>query len=295
MTNYFNFEEQKINNSFPLFFPYNCLYKVDEYNYQHNDFDYYKNVINSLNEKTDDSTTSENKSNDCSNDALDFTNTVMPKPIESQKVLFDLKKRKKPGAKIKNNEINNNKKPYIHTRNKFDNIATKIQVSYMNFLINFVNIILNTIKRSDLKFYLLDANYKKNNNTIEKRQRLKETSIGDIISTKISLKYTSLDEDANLKTYEKIKNYGLYHIIEILNQKFLFFFDKVYYSNLRTFNLKDFGLMDLEIKLPKDLELYENVIAKNNKNFKFEEYKEKMEQCVKKHFLGGLEEELLNS
>jgi len=248
-----------------------------------------------LNEKTDDSTTNENKSNDCSNGALDFTNIVIPRPIEFQKVLFDLKKRKKPGAKSKNNEINNDKKPYIHTRNKFDNIATKIQVSYMNFLINFINIILNTIKRSDLKFYLLDANFKKNNNTIEKRQKLKETSIGDIISTNISSKYTSLEKDTNLKTYEKNKKLWIISYNEILNQKFLFFFDKVYYNNLRTFNLKDFGLMDLEIKLPKDLELYENVIEKNNKSFKFEEYKEKMEQCVKKHFLGGLEEELLNS
>ena len=91
----------KNNNSFPLFFPNNWLYKEDEYNYQHNKKDYFKNVINFLNEKTDYSTTSENKSNDGSNDALDFTSIVIPKPIEYQKVLFNIKKGKNREQKAK--------------------------------------------------------------------------------------------------------------------------------------------------------------------------------------------------
>ena len=213
-------------------------------------------------------------------------------PIESSKILFELKKRKRPGKKI-TEESNNNKKAYVHTRNKFDNISTKIQVSYINFLIDFINHILYSLNMSDLKFYNVDAKFKKENNTIEKRQALKEKSIGNIITTNISSKYTKLDKNANLITYEKIKNNGLYDIMEILNQKFLFFFDKVYYKNLRIFNLKEFGLMDLEIKLPNNIALYENVLIKNNTNLNFEKYKNKMEQCVKRHFLGGLEEELL--
>ena len=83
---------------------------------------------------------------------------------------------------------------------------------------------------------------------------------------------------------------GLYDILNILNQKFLFFFDKVYFVNKRQFNLKDFGLNDLEVELPESIKLYENLSNKNIGDADFEEYKIKMEECVKWHFLGGLEE-----
>jgi hypothetical protein len=296
MRHYFTFEEEKINNSFPVFYPNNFFSKEYEHNNQfYNENDYFQYLINFINENNDCSTESEINYNDSKDEYLDLNNSKIDRvefPFESSKILFEIKKRKRPGAKIKK-ESKNNKKVYVHTRNKLDNIATKIQVSYFNFLIDFINNILYSLKMNDLKFYYLDANFKKANNTIEKRQALKEKSIGDIIKTKISSKYTSLDKNTNLMTYAKIKNNGLYNVMEILNQKFLFFFDKVYYRNLRIFNLKEFGLMDLEIKLPKNIELYENVLIKNNKNLNFEKYKNKIEQCVKKHFLGGLEEELL--
>jgi hypothetical protein len=312
MTQYFAFEEEKNNNSFPVFYPNNNSFPVfypnnfpckDDLEYENNNqiynekefFQYFKYAIDSINENNDCSTASENNHNDSKNECLDINNSNIDQvkfPIESSKILFELKKRKRPGHKIIK-ESNNKKKTYVHTRNKFDNIATKIQVSYINFLIDFINNILYSLNMSDLKFYNLDANFKKENNTIKKRQALKEKSIGDIIKTEISSKYTSLDKNSNSMTYEKIKNNGLNDVMEILNQKYIFFFDKVYYRNLRIFNLKEFGLMDLEIKLPNNIELYENVLIKNNKNLNFEKYKNKIEQCVKKHFLGGLEEELL--
>ena len=302
MTQYFTFEEEKNNNSFPVFYPNNFPCK-DYIEYENNNqvynekefFQYFKYAIDSINENNDCSTFSEINHNDSKNECLNLNNSnidLVRFPIESSKILFELKKRKRPGAKIKK-ESKNNKKIYVHTRNKFDNISTKIQVSYINFLIDFINNILYSLNMSDLKFYNLDAKFKKENNTIEKRQALKEKSIGDIIKTKISSKYTSLDKNTNLMTYERIKKNGLNNVMEILNQKYIFFFDKVYYKNLRIFNLKEFGLMDLEIKLPNNIELYENVLIKNNKNLNFEKYKNKIEQCVKKHFLGGLEEELL--
>ena len=49
--------------------------------------------------------------------------------------------------------------------------------------------------------------------------------------------------------------------------------------------------MNLEIELPYDIELYENLLLKNKHDAKFEQYKIKMEKCVLRHFLGGLEEE----
>ena len=87
------------------------------------------------------------------------------------------------------------------------------------------------------------------------------------------------------------KSVGLSDIMDILNKKFLFFFDKIYYNNLRNFNLKDFGLLDLKIELPKNFELYENLLMKNKNDLKYDKYKMNMEQCIKDHFLGVSKDE----
>ena len=166
--------------------------------------------------------------------------------IKRPLIYFGLKKRQKPGQKVK--EKNLGKKPYYHTKNKFDNILIKIQVAYVNFLVNFTNVIIEKYGRIDLKFRLLDSKIKKNN-----------------------------------------KINGFRDVLEILNQKFLFFFESIFYKNLRTFNLKDFGLIDLKIELPKKIQLYENLLMKNKRDTNFEKYKNKMEECIKWHFLGGLE------
>ena len=220
----------------------------------------------------------------------DFERTI-PRP-ENPKINFLLRKRKKPGAKkkIENNKINNNKKAYTHTKKKFDNILTKIQVSYINFLVDFINRIIELLyKRSDLKFRYLDSKIKKYNKSDIRKQQ-KEGSIGDILQNNISPKYKTLEKKNNFLIYEEIERSGFYDIINILKQKFLFFFDKVYYINKRRFNLKDFGLNDLEVELPESIKLYENLSNKNIGEADYEEYKIKMEECVKWHFLGGLEE-----
>lgn len=215
---------------------------------------------------------------------------IIPKP-EIPKINFLLNKKKKPGKKkIDDNQINNNRKSYIHSKKKFDNILTKIQVSYMNFLVDFINIIIELYGRKDLKFRYLDSKIKKNiKNDIRRKQ--KEGSIGDIIRNDISPKYKTLKIDNNIQTYDELVKSGLYDILNILDQKFLFFFENVYYNNKRKFNLKDFGLNDLEIELPENIKLFENLSIKNIEDGDYEEYKKKMKKCVKWHFLGGLEED----
>ena len=222
-----------------------------------------------------------------------------PQKKAQEKKIFIIKKRGRRGRTSKANEVNNDssngKNYYIHTKNKVDNILTKIQVSYINFLINLINLILESINRKDLKFLYLNAKFKQNNSKT-KRKELLEKTIGEIISTEISAKYSTLEKDRNLKVYEIIKNdNSLGEIMNIFNKNFLFFFENIYYHSIRNFNLKDYGLMDLKIELPKQFELFENLLMKNKKDCKFEIYKSKMEQCAKKHFLeglkGGLQEE----
>ena len=209
--------------------------------------------------------------------------------------LIELRKRQKPGKK-RNDVINNesDKNHYIHTKIKFDNILTKVQVSYVNFLVDFINIVLENFGRKDLKFKYIDSKIKKNNK-ISQRQKIKGGSIGDILNNKISCKYTTLDKDSNIILLQNLENEGLFEIIEILEQNFLFFFEKVYYKSLRKFNLKEFGLIDLEVVLPKQVKLFENLLMKNKNDLRFDEYKKKLEKCIQRHFLGGLEEELNSS
>lgn len=275
--------------SFSPFFQ-NNIFNIDVCRspyYYNEDDEYFKNSINFMNEKNNNSTLKEiyiGKSNDT---IYIPESTYISYENEIPKVYFGLKKRKRPG---KEKENDNGKKPYYHSKMKFDNILIKIQVAYVNFLVNFTNLIIEKYGRIDLKFRLLDSKIKKNNK-IELRKHLKEGTIADILKNKISGKYTSLNENNNFEVYEKLEKNGFEDVLKILNQKFLFFFESVFYKNLRKFNLKDFGLMDLEIEIPNKIKLYENLLMKNMKDNNFEKYKIKMEECIKWHFLGGLEKD----
>lgn len=246
----------------------------------------YDNLDYSLTENNENSTLTENN--------FEPKDDLFPyKKINNNKYLvplFGLKKRKKPGKKKEENELLD-KKPYIHTKIKFDNILNKVQISYINFLVLFVNLILKKYGREDLKFLTIDSKIKKNNK-ICNRKIMKEKSIGDILQNEISGKYTTYDRKINFYIYEKIKEESLTDILNVLNQKFLFFFEEVYFKNLRKFNLNQFGLMDLEVEIPQKIELFENLLMKNKKEpySNFDRYKLKMEECIKWHFLGGLEE-----
>jgi hypothetical protein len=263
---------------------YFCEY-VKETNLNEDYYEYY----NTVNQSNNDSILYDNNSmNNNNKDSYYFLN------LNRNKV-FELRKRQKPGKK-RNDVINNesDKNHYIHTKIKFDNILTKVQVSYVNFLVDFINIVLENFGRKDLKFKYIDSKIKKNNK-ISQRQKIKGGSIGDILNNKISCKYTTLDKDSNIILLQNLENEGLFEIIEILEQNFLFFFEKVYYKSLRKFNLKEFGLIDLEVVLPKQVKLFENLLMKNKNDLRFDEYKKKLEKCIQRHFLGGLEEELNSS
>jgi hypothetical protein len=205
---------------------------------------------------------------------------------KKQEKIFLITKRGRPGKRITSYE----KKYITHTKHKIDNILTKIQVSYINFLVDLINKILYEINRSDLHFLYLDGKFKKYNTT-QKRKELMNATIGDIIKTEISAKYTTIPKNRNNIVYERLKNdNSLSEVMNILNLKFMFFFKNIYYHNLRKFNLKDFGLMDLEIELPLQFQLYENLLMKNKNDDKFELYKAKMAYCVKKYFLSSPKE-----
>ena len=261
----------------------NCF----NYNYNYNDDEYFTNEINDVKNNNNEynSTISESNTSIINKNTKMHESSYLSYTNQDPKIYFSSKTKKKRG---KERSLFTDKKPYLHTKKKFDNILTKIQVGYINFLINFTNIIIEKFGRSDLKFKLIASSLKKDNKIVS-RKKLKEGTIADVLKNEISSKYKKINKYNNFIVYEDLVRNGLIDVVNVLNQKFLFFFESVYFKSLRKFNLKDFGLIDLQIELPKKIPLYEDLLMKNKKDGNFEEYKIKMEKCIKWHFLGGLE------
>lgn len=217
------------------------------------------------------------------NDLYNYNNDTDFKACSHSKK-FDIHKfsvcfQKKRG-RIKT-DINNNKS---HDKYKSDNIIRKVQVSYINFLTQFVNEILIKIGRKDLLFIPLDYFYKRIVNK-EHRDKLKHATIEEVLKSKISRKYSTKNKDTNAYKCEIIKKENIKLLIDILNKEFLFFFDKIYLKNYRKFNLKEFGLDDLEIELSDSIMLYQDLLLKNKKDINYPEYKAKINICIKQNFL----------
>lgn len=211
-------------------------------------------------------------------DISSFTKKESTKEELSQKKIFSINTPKKRGRKI--NKENNNKE---HGKYDEDNIVRKVQVSYINFITYFLNIILKEIGRKDLSFIPLDYDFKRVVNK-KNREFLKSHTVEEVIQSKTSPKYKTKSNNRNKEICEKIKEDKIHIMLNILKTNFFFFFDKIYYRKARKINLKDFGLEDFEINLD-NLELYEDLLLKNKKDIHFEKYRQKIDFCVKKYFL----------
>ena len=186
----------------------------------------------------------------------------------------------------KRGRINSRERKNIKPHDKFfeDNIVRKLQVNYINFITNFINEILKEIGREDLQFITLDYLYKRKVDK-EHRNKLKTKTIAEVLSNNISPKFKTKNMNKNIETVEIIKKENINILINILNKEIFFFFDKIYFKNYRNFNLKEFGFDDLEIKLPKHIKLFEDLLIKNKKEIHYEEYKARIYRCANKYFL----------
>ena len=174
-----------------------------------------------------------------------------------------------------------------------DSIIRKIKISYTDFIIDIINIIVNTILnknfiKSNYKFYYLSHEYKSKSSKAD-INLFKTQTIEDVIKNEISPQYKTKKENSNKETCENIKkDEKLKDIYIILNLNILFFFDIIYNKERKAkYNLNEFGLFDLEIFLPKTVELYEDLLSKNKNEQKFNTYKTKMKLCCKNYFIPG--------
>ena len=166
----------------------------------------------------------------------------------------------------------------VHSVFSADNLLRKIQVHYLNFIISFLNNVLKHLNY-EKKFLKLDYKFKKN---IKKEfvETLKEKTIGEIITNKISIKYTKYGENTNEIIYRELKENKVLNNLFSIN--YLKFFKKYYFKSCKNINLKDYGL-DIEFALSKKVKTYKNLLKENESLGK--NYKKYFNECAIKNFL----------
>ena len=195
---------------------------------------------------------------------------------EKNKKSTETKIGKKRGRQTE--QENNNKK--LHDKFKTDNQIRTIQVHYFNFIIKFLNTILNEL---NLNYFFLDLSYKYKQKTQKKhRKELEEKTIRDILlEAPISGKIKVKDENYNKNIIKKIDEEDKY-LCSILDKKYLSFFETIYCTNLNKINLNLFNCIDKEINLYKKVNKFIDLIDNED-----EKYKKKMEETAKKYFINN--------
>ena len=90
----------------------------------------------------------------------------------------------------------------------------------------------------------------------------------------------------NINICNKIKNEPkLRDVSEILKKNIFFFFEVFYQKRKNLYNLNEYGLPDFEFSLPKEIELFDDLVLKNGNEKYFKTYKSKMRECCRKYFL----------
>ena len=159
-----------------------------------------------------------------------------------------------------------------HNKYYSDNILRKIQVHFISFIIQFINLVLLELGYRD-KFYNINYSLKTN---VNKRniEKLKISNIGYILSQKISLKYKK-DAKRNQIIYEKLKNNPI--LSNIFSYNYKDFFKDFYYNKESNLNLNKFGLnINLKHKYGTKIKMYNDLKEKN----KDSEYIKKLDECV---------------
>ncbi len=193
------------------------------------------------------------------------------------------------GRKKKEILLNKKRKEKVHNKYGKDNLLRKCQVSYFNFMIDFLNIFIRSFNSKlrlnpKRKFIPIDYDIKK---TINRTQKIKihTNSVEDMIKNNISKKHSKSTLTSNKDLCEEIKLYRIPEIEKIFKKSFIFLFD-IYHKSIRKFNLKelDESLSNLTIEIPETVELYKEMLDKNRDDIKFEEYKSLMENSIKNYF-----------
>ena len=169
-----------------------------------------------------------------------------------KKRLFKIEKNKKRGRKSR-------KKKKFHLKSDFDNVLTKIQIHFLNFLINVSNDVLKaTLTKNNLHFKHINYNFKKQI-TYEHIKYLKTVPIKVLLEKDISSKYRKYSKDFNSKILQQVIPSSKW-LEEFFNMKYLSLF-RIYYNNCKP--LKQINFNGKNINLSLNTKSFFNLLKKN--------------------------------
>jgi hypothetical protein len=163
----------------------------------------------------------------------------------------------------------------IHEKTDIDNIITVVQIDFINFIVDAINLLLLNHGIKD-QFIRISHKVKKNVK-ISNFENLKTKKLSDILLLQISPKFRSYEKDHNKRLLEAVKD--MEEIKDILNENYLKFFQEVYYKSERIINIngKTISLFG------KNLKMYKNKIAE----FEDQEYVEIFDKYVNDKYFGN--------
>ena len=213
-----------------------------------------------------------------SNESI-IKNAKMPnsknKFIITKNNIFTGRKRKK-SKDYPFNEIKGKGKK-IHSRNDFDNILTKIEVHYINFIISIANDALKVIYKSNkLKFRNINYQFK-SCNTYKHFNMLKKGPIKRIFIENISSKYKNCDSNINNVILNKVINESKW-LDNFFNINFVVLFS-IYHNNCKP--LKKIDFEGKEIILSHRTKPFFNLLKKNKSS------KNELIEIVQKAYFDG--------
>ena len=181
-----------------------------------------------------------------------------------------------------------------HDKMEKDNIVRKIQVHYCNFLVYFINeviqkIFIDEMYKSEnaeeivyMKDYLFNnIDYKFKSNIKKKfMENTENMKIKDIISPPKEFCIKNKIINKNEKIMEKIELKNNPILNKILNQKYLYYFNEIYFHNRRNLILKEEN-ESINIILSNNIKLFEDLISKNKED---ENYILKLKRVVMHNF-----------
>ena len=204
--------------------------------------------------------------------------------------------KREEGKKTQNKSLLKKKRRKPHDKYAKDNIKRKIQIVYLHFLVNLVNLIIREIFRKfngfnwdfqnkkikdRYQFKKLDYNFSKN---IDKKSfnLLKSKTLKEIFKDNTSRKFKSYKNDEVYDNVSAIND----KIDYILNQKYLEFF-RIFYQKNNYTNLSKYDLdIDISLENIKKFEFFKNKeLEKIKEPENQSKYVERIEESIRNNFM----------
>ena len=193
-----------------------------------------------------------------------FKDISFPYPLIFPKIdFFSIKKYHKRG-RISENNIHNANKSFLkkrHEKYDNDNVQTKVQIHFTNFLINLTNDVLHSeFNCKNISFKPISYKIKKQIKN-EYLQDIFQKPIKYIIEEDISLKYKVYQSDYNRKLCEDLSTKSKL-LSDFLEMKYIDVFNKYYYN--REAPLKNIEFNGRKINLSEKTKSYCDLLKKQN-------------------------------